>query len=101
MIGYSASTSQRMHKERLLGLARVLEASLQQQPPEHEQMVNAAAMIRNMVREEGAVLSTQEKTRLVRTIALAKARVYAEGTAEAYRMYKKLDAISDEVIRLL
>lgn len=100
MIGYSTTSSDRLHKERLMGLASVLEASLNQEPPQYEQTVNTATMIKDMV-EKGAVLTSGDKVRLVRCLALAKAKVYAGGRADAYRLYKRLDDISIELIQLL
>jgi len=100
MTGFGISNMDRMHAERLLSLAAMLEAGLEHSPPKYEQAVNTAVMIRNMAKQ-GAPLTSAEKVRLVRSLAVVKARIYAGGTEDSYRAYRKLDSISDELVRLL
>jgi hypothetical protein len=100
MMGVGKTRTDRLERERLLGLASVLEVSMQHSPPEYDQMVNTAAMIRNMVKNSNS-LTSADKVRLVRGLAMAKAKVYHGGTPNAYNVYKKLDIISGELIRLL
>jgi hypothetical protein len=100
MMGLGTSNPDRLERERLLGLASILEVSMDHSPPRYEQAVNTAAMIRNMVKK-GAHLTTAEKVRLVRSLASVKAKVYAGGTHDSYRIYRKLDSISDELVQLL
>jgi hypothetical protein len=99
MMGENKRTS-RLGRERLLGLASVLEVSISDSPLKYDQVVNTASMIRNMVKKDNS-LSSADKVRLVRGLAMAKARVYSGGTPNALNVYRKLESISDELIRLL
>ena len=100
MMGVKHTQTSRLGRERLLSLASVLEVSIRQSPPKYDQVVNTASMIRNMVKK-GNTLSSADKVRLVRGLAMAKAKVYSGGTPNAISVYKKLESISDELIQLL
>ena len=100
MVEVGMTTSDRLARERILGLTVILELSINQYPPKFEQAISTAAMIRNIVRE-GAHLTNSEKAHLIKSLAMIKAKAYASGSRDALAVYKKLDTISDELVQLL
>ena len=100
MFRHNVMKKDALNKKKLLGLTSALEEIIQLRSPDYEEVVITASTIRNMIKE-GMPLSTREKVRLVRCLAGAKARAYTGGTQSGYTAYKRLDMISDELVRLL
>jgi len=100
MFRHEGLRNRALNKRKLLGLASALETTITSSSPDYEMAVGTAIRIINMIKD-GTPLSTNEKVRLIRCLAGAKARAYAGGTESGYTAYRRLDLISDELVRLL
>ena len=63
--------------------------------------IDTAARLRNLLRQRGCSLSSEEKVRVVRALNKAKVRALMGGTSESYSLFSSLDSISSDVVSLL
>jgi len=89
-------------KKRFLGLTSALETAIRYgNPSGYAQMVDTAAELRNILRNEELDLTRGEKVRVVKSITRAKVKAFMDGTADSYRTFKTLDTISNDLVQLL
>ncbi len=64
-------------------------------------IVDNAARLRNILRQQGMVLSRAEKVRIVKALNKAKVRALMHGGHECFGAFRSLDSISSDVVQLL
>ncbi len=100
--GMSGAMKERKTKKKFMGLTSALEtAMLAEDTSRYALMVDAAAELRNMLRNEEVELSRADKVRVVKTITRAKVKAFMAGTPDSYRTFKTLDTISSDLVQLL
>lgn len=55
----------------------------------------------NILRKKDIELTTLEKMGIVKSMARAKVRAYMLGSSDDYKIYSKLDSISNDLVQLL
>jgi len=89
-------------KKRFLGLTSALETAVRYgDSSRYGHMVNAAAELRNILRNDELDLTRAEKVRVVKSITKAKVKAFMEGTPDSYKTFKTLDTISNDLVQLL
>ena len=89
-------------KKRFLGLTYALETAVRHGDPSgYDQVIDAAAELRNILRNEELGLTRTEKVRVVKSITRAKVKAFMGGTSDSYRTFKTLDTISNDLVQLL
>jgi hypothetical protein len=64
-------------------------------------IVDNAARLRNILRQQGVTISRTEKVRIVKALNKAKVRALMHGSRECYGAFRSLDSISSDVVQLL
>ena len=64
-------------------------------------IIDIASKLRNMLKENELALSRAEKIRLIKALNKAKVKAFLGGTGDYYRVFRSLDSISSDVLRLI
>jgi hypothetical protein len=64
-------------------------------------IVNDAARLRNLLRQQSLPLTRSEKVRIVKALNKAKVKALMHGSCECYGAFRSLDSISSDVVQLL
>ena len=97
---FDSHAKQSKTKKKVLGLTSALEMA-NADPTRYDVVVDAASQICSLLKDEDVSLTMGEKVRMVKSVAKAKVKAFMGGTADDYRAFRTLDAISADLVQLL
>ncbi|MEW6721722.1 MAG: hypothetical protein AB1324_00510 [Candidatus Micrarchaeota archaeon] len=97
---FGSSQKETRNRKRVLGLTSALEMAYED-PSRYDVVVDAATQLCSMLRGSEVSLTMSEKLRVIKSVTRAKVKAFRGGSADDYRTFKTLDAISGDLVRLL
>jgi hypothetical protein len=89
-------------KKKLMALTSALEAATAyDDTSKFDLMVDAAAQLKDFVAVDGVSLTRTDKIQVLKTFTKAKVRAFMGGTPHSYRMFRTLETISSDLVKLL
>ncbi len=101
MVVYEDEAEARRKLNQLAAELEVHTALLKNGSPKHAAIMATAVRIREILSHENIQLSNAEKVDLTKTLNRAKVRAFMAGDQEAYKTFRVLDNVSEDVRRYL